>query len=122
MAVLPHVLSNKLAQQFLENTQKSKVIKAFNTDADERLLKSFSRRLGYLNESQEVKEIISNWLSEKRPIVELNSRNTHKYCLYFINKISHLQLLMKLYHLLKYIVLLLMKKALNLSLMMGLRM
>lgn len=64
MAVLPHPLANRLAKLALENLNTAQLIKSYNETADERLLKSFSRRLGYLPESTEAKTIVINWLTD----------------------------------------------------------
>jgi len=63
-AVLPHAVANRLAKRALENIPQSKIINVFERCGSERLLKSFSRRLGYLHDSEIAKEISNKWLSE----------------------------------------------------------
>ena len=62
-AVLPHAIANKLAQNALENLPKQLIRSTFEDHANPRLLQSFSRRLGYLHNSQLAREIAKDWLS-----------------------------------------------------------
>jgi hypothetical protein len=62
-AVLPPAIANRLAATALQNISRSAINGCFNRAGRERLLKSFSRRLGYLNNSQEARSIASEWLS-----------------------------------------------------------
>lgn len=62
-AVLPHAIANKLAQNSLENLPKQLIRNTFEEHANQRLLQSFSRRLGYLHNSQLAQEIAKDWLS-----------------------------------------------------------
>ena len=69
-AVLPHAIANKLAKLALENISLGAITKVINKDTDTRILKSFSRRLGYLNESSEAKKLINELLS-KNGVIKL---------------------------------------------------
>ncbi|MGM4923430.1 hypothetical protein AB8A31_11030 [Tardiphaga sp. 804_B3_N1_9] len=60
-AVLPHAISNRLAKMALREIHLDEIEKYFDT---ERLLKSFSRRLGYLHESDEARRIVEKWLAK----------------------------------------------------------
>jgi len=61
-AILPHAIANRLAAAALRRIPLS-VIKAHLVDgAPERLLRSFSRRLGYLDTSTEAVAIVRGWL------------------------------------------------------------
>lgn len=62
--VLPHAIANKLAQRALENIPINIICNAFENGEKERLLKSFSRRLSFLHDSEEAKEISTRWLKE----------------------------------------------------------
>jgi hypothetical protein len=62
-AVLPHAIANRLAAMALQNIPPRAIESCFLRDGRERLLKSFSRRLGYLNDSREARSIVSSWLS-----------------------------------------------------------
>jgi len=75
-AVLPHALAHRLARLALQNTPLPEIIAAFTHSAPERLLKSFSRRLGYLHDVAEAQKIVAEWLSEGGwlgPISDLNA-------------------------------------------------
>jgi hypothetical protein len=63
-AILPHAIANRLAAMALQNiipraTLTAKLVQG----APERLLQSFSRRLGYLDSSKEAKGIVESWLA-----------------------------------------------------------
>ncbi|PAJ73364.1 hypothetical protein CJF42_16195 [Pseudoalteromonas sp. NBT06-2] len=62
MAILPHPIANRLACSALRNVPHSNVVKFINSNTEPRLLKSFSRRIGYLNDSKEAVKIASLWL------------------------------------------------------------
>ena len=62
-AVLPHAIANRLAAMALQNIPPRAIESCFLRDGRELLLKSFSRRLGYLNDSREARLIVSGWLS-----------------------------------------------------------
>ncbi|WP_045481934.1 esterase/lipase family protein [Vibrio owensii] len=64
MAVLPHPIANRLAKYALENISEGVIFDNFNELTDERLLKSFSRRLGYLSKCEDAKIIVNDWLSD----------------------------------------------------------
>jgi hypothetical protein len=61
-AVLPHAIANRLAARALESLPPEGVLKVLSENASERVARSFSRRLGYLHESQAVREIVRAWL------------------------------------------------------------
>lgn len=61
-AVLPQAIANRLAARALQDIPAALIEKHLVNEAPERLLKSFSRRLGYLDGSQEAKEIARGWL------------------------------------------------------------
>jgi hypothetical protein len=63
-AVLPHAIANKLAKSALETIPLEKIYDVFENSGSDRLLKSFSRRLSYLHDSQEAIQISKRWLSE----------------------------------------------------------
>ena len=64
-AVLPHALANKLAQRALERIMPSTISTILIGTAPERLLKSFSRRLGYLHNCEAAKSLVETWLSSE---------------------------------------------------------
>lgn len=60
-AVLPHAIANRLARNALSNIPVETLINAFAKN--ERLLKSFSRRLSYLHDCEQAQQIAKGWLS-----------------------------------------------------------
>lgn len=62
-AVLPHAIANRLAKRALENIPQTKLINSFLTEGSERLIKSFTRRLSYLHDSDTAISIVNEWLS-----------------------------------------------------------
>jgi len=61
-AVLPHAIANRLAVLALQNIPTATIMKALVTEAPLRLRRSFSRRLGYLDDSKEAQAIVKAWL------------------------------------------------------------
>ena len=65
-AVLPQAIANRLAAQALERISNPRVEQKIDGLASEtgswRMLRSFSRRLGYLHESEKAKQIVRKWL------------------------------------------------------------
>jgi len=88
MAVLPHPIANKLALHALENISPAMILSNFNEATDERLLKSFSRRLGYLPQSDEAKAIIKHWFSEDGLLDKLHSNNQNDLAWILIGNIA----------------------------------
>src|SRR5207302_10092420 len=58
-AVLPHAIANRLAAVALQNIPYATIESQL---VSERLLRSFSRRLGYLHASNEAVGIVKKWL------------------------------------------------------------
>lgn len=63
-ALLPHALAHKLAGEFLQDRPLGTTVEKLLKSGGERLLLSFSRRLGFLHESAEASEIVSCFLSD----------------------------------------------------------
>lgn len=63
-ALLPHALAHRLAKHALQDIPKAEIIRHFTKMAPERLIKSFSKRMGYLHDSEEAQNIVAEWLSE----------------------------------------------------------
>lgn len=61
-AVLPHAIANRLAALALQNIPPAAIQAQIISNASERLLKSFTRRLGYLHTSKEAIALVSQWL------------------------------------------------------------
>lgn len=62
-SVLPHAIANRLAATALQNLPYATLESEFVVGSTERLMRSFSRRLGYLGTSQEAIAIVHQWLS-----------------------------------------------------------
>lgn len=63
-AVLPHALANRLAKQALTNLPPNLIVGSFV--GHNRLLRSFSRRLGYLHDCQEACDIATRWIADEK--------------------------------------------------------
>jgi len=61
-AILPHAIANRLAKRALDAIPTQTIVDAFLSSDSERLIKSFSRRLGYLHDSGPAIEIAKDWL------------------------------------------------------------
>lgn len=61
-AVLPHAIANRLAKHALNSIPIQTVVSAFLSYGSERLIKSFTRRLGYLHDCEAAIEIAKAWL------------------------------------------------------------
>lgn len=62
-AVLPQAIANQLAEQALESIPKDNLVNGF-LGSSERLVKSFSRRLGYLHDCSAAIDIVNDWLKQ----------------------------------------------------------
>ena len=62
-AVLPHAIANRLAEQALKSIPKDRILKILMVEGRERLLRSFARRLGFLHDNAEAKQIAKEWLT-----------------------------------------------------------
>lgn len=61
-AVLPHAIANRLAGDALKHIPVDEVLQVFERNAGARMLKSFSRRIGFLHTSPQAQEIARRWL------------------------------------------------------------
>lgn len=71
MAILPHPVSNRLANLCLQNIPLRKIINFFKPLNDSRLFISFTRRLGNLSDSKQAKLLAQHLLSEGGVLEEL---------------------------------------------------
>lgn len=71
-AILPHAIANPLACRALERMTKE-AVDDFLASLSPRMLSSFSRRLGFLHESEKAKSLVSRWLSPAAPYGNLLS-------------------------------------------------
>ncbi|MBD2704872.1 hypothetical protein IC229_29845 [Spirosoma sp. BT702] len=61
-AVLPQAIANRLAKNALAAIPRSTIIATFINSGSERLLKSFTRRLSFLHDSDDAVSIVDEWL------------------------------------------------------------
>lgn len=71
-ALLPHAISNRLAALALERISASD-FDAFRRTLSPRMLRSLSRRLGYLHNSQEARATVGRWLDVGGPLADLTA-------------------------------------------------
>jgi hypothetical protein len=62
-AVLPHALANRLAKRALEDIPLQRIEDAIVSGSSTRILRSFSRRLGYLHDDQHAVTLVATWLA-----------------------------------------------------------
>lgn len=77
-AVLPHAIANTLAKQALDGIPYSRIAREL-VDGGGRLLRSFSRRLGYLHDSQKAVSIVREWLSHGGILGDLATMDSDLY-------------------------------------------
>ena len=63
-AVLPHAIANRLAKRALESIPKDTIVGKFLSNGSDRLIKSFTRRLSFLHDSETAVEIVADWLGQ----------------------------------------------------------
>lgn len=71
-AILPHAIANRLATTALEEVSREELVRQFE-GGPERLLQSFSRRLGYLSASRGARAIVERWLTRDGLLHEVES-------------------------------------------------
>jgi hypothetical protein len=74
-AVLPHAIANRLAAMALQNIPMAKIEAHLVEGASGRLLESFSRRLGYLDNSPQAVALVKRWFAEKGLLADVTSLN-----------------------------------------------
>ncbi|UCV11322.1 hypothetical protein KI614_14415 [Dechloromonas denitrificans] len=76
-AVLPHAIANRLAKNALDRIPRNHLMAAMWQKGHERLLKSFSRRLRYLHDSETAKQIANQWLDDPSALGNITTLNDH---------------------------------------------
>lgn len=74
-AFLPHALAHKLAKQALQDIPKAKIHNLLFERANGRLLKSFSKRIGCLHDSDEAMLLIDSWFAEGGAFSDITQLN-----------------------------------------------
>ncbi|OPH81828.1 hypothetical protein [Nitrobacter vulgaris] len=82
-AVLPHAIANRLAEVALQNIPFTIIQAALIDGGSPRLLKSFSRRLGYLDRSKEARRIVGEWLSPNGLLAEVAYLNEEQQAILY---------------------------------------
>jgi hypothetical protein len=77
-AILPHAIANQLAKEALKRFPEAHILRLFRAEGRERMLKSFARRLGYLNDSKEAKAIVWEWLAPNGMLGKLEDLDTER--------------------------------------------
>lgn len=80
-AVLPHALANRLAKSALRNIPRIDLFNSFG--ASQRLLRSFSRRLGYLHDCPEAIAIAERWIDDEKWLVNPRSLSELGQAMFF---------------------------------------
>lgn len=83
-AVLPQAISNRLANEALQELQVQQILQAFDPTKNQRLLKSFCHRLGFLHDQRAAVQCASDLLSRDGLISSrlLRSETWHKQVYY----------------------------------------
>lgn len=74
-AVLPHAVANRLAAIALQDIPRQRLIATLVEGTSERVLRSFSRRLGYLDASAEAQEIVRSWFAPDGLLADIQRLN-----------------------------------------------
>jgi hypothetical protein len=74
-AVLPHAIANRLATVALQNIPFQEIERQLFADESSRMLRSFSRRLGYLHRSAEAQRIVAGWLAADGLLARIDQLN-----------------------------------------------
>lgn len=75
-AILPHALANRLAKRGLEDIPMARIEEAIVNSNSARMLRSFSRRIGYLHDEQRAVDLIGTWLGSGGLLDDLGKLNT----------------------------------------------
>jgi hypothetical protein len=70
-AVLPHALANRLAAGAMGKISRSRIQQSLIEGSSTRILKSFSRRLGYLDSSAEARAWVADWFSPQGRLADV---------------------------------------------------
>jgi hypothetical protein len=70
-AVLPHAIANRLAMLALQNIPAATLNSGLVANTSDRLLRSYSRRLGYLDGSKEARAVVEGWLAPDGLLAEV---------------------------------------------------
>lgn len=74
-AILPHALAHRLAKLALEDIPLPRIEDAIVTRGSARVLRSFSKRIGYLDGNEHATKLVTKWLGEGGLLEHLGSLN-----------------------------------------------
>ncbi|MGU3662318.1 hypothetical protein [Methylobacterium fujisawaense] len=74
-ALLPHALAHRLAKQALQDIPRDLLLEHMTQRAPERLIRSFSKRLGCLHDAPEAQAIAAQWLSQNGWLGDVSNLN-----------------------------------------------
>lgn len=75
-AILPHALANKLAKRALEDIPLQRIEEVVVTGSPGRVLRSFSRRIGYLHDDERAVSLATKWMAAGGILAPLGKLNT----------------------------------------------
>jgi hypothetical protein len=78
-AVLPHAIANRLAAMAFQNIPFAGIQEHLANGDSPRLLKSFSRRLGFLDGNREARNVVMGWLKPKGLLEDLANLDDFHY-------------------------------------------
>ncbi len=81
-AVLPHAIANRLAAHALEDTPFNLINQQLVNGRNERLARSFSRRLSFLHDHPKAIEIVKRWLSQDGILGDPSSFNELQHAMF----------------------------------------
>jgi hypothetical protein len=74
-AILPHALANRLAKRAFEDIPTQRIEDCIVNGSSARVLRSFSRRIGYLHDDERANNLAAKWLSAGGLLAKLGKLN-----------------------------------------------
>jgi len=74
-AILPHAVANRLAAMAIDEYQLSDIEELFLKPGNERLMRSFAHRIGFLHDNQQANSIVTRWLGPDGILYPINALN-----------------------------------------------
>jgi hypothetical protein len=75
-AILPHALANRLAKRALEDIPPQRIEDGIVSGPSTRMLRSFSRRIGYLHDDERAIALAAKWFAAGGLLAQLGNLNT----------------------------------------------
>lgn len=86
-AMLPHAIANRLAISALDRLPIDRVNSYLLLEGNERLIRSFSRRLSYIPNNESAKKIVENWLNSESGWIS-DVSNLNEFGMYVFENIA----------------------------------